>query len=189
MPRTTAAVAAETSRRVLDTARAVFAAEGFAAASLDDIARRAGVTRGAVYHHYDGKAGLFRAVAEVAQAEVAGRIVAAAEANADPVAQLRAGCHGFLDAITDGDTARLLLVEAPAALGWEAWRELDAAAGARELREALDTADVADAEATAHLLNGAMNEAALWLVERPGDEAARTAAHTALDRLLDAVVA
>lgn len=190
MPRTSAAVAAETARQVLDWATAVFIQEGYGAASVDDIARRAGVTRGAVYHHYEGKAGLFRAVAERAQQQVAARVVAQAERHDDPAEQLRLGCHAFLDAITDGDTARLLLIEAPAALGWGAWRELDAAASARELREGLAAAAALPADqldAATQLLSGAMNDAALWLAERPADATARRAAHAVLDRLVDAV--
>ncbi|MDW4572327.1 helix-turn-helix domain-containing protein [Microbacterium sp. M3] len=190
MPRATAAVAAETARRVLEVARDRFAADGFAAASVDDIARRAGVTRGAVYHHYDGKLGLFVAVAERLQAEIAARVVAEAEKETDAAAQLRAGSHAFLDAITDDRAARILLVDAPAALGWSRWRELDAAASGRELREAVEALETVPedlVDALAQQLSGAMNEAALWLADRPGDARAREAAHSALDLLLVAL--
>lgn len=190
MPRASAADAAETARRVREAARAVFTEDGFAAASVDEIARRAGVTRGAVYHHYGDKPGLFSAVADDAQQAVARAVTAAAAEEPSPDAQLRAGCHAFIDAITAGDTARLLLVEAPAALGWAEWRRMDAAASGRELVEALAaTGSVADdqLEAMAQLLSGAMNESALWLAERPSDAAARRSAHAALDVLVDAV--
>lgn len=190
MPRASAADAAETARRILETAASVFAADGVADASLNDIARLADVTRGAVYHHFGGKPGLVRAVVEHAQQGVAARIVATAESHTDPIEALRAGCHGFVDAVTEGDTARLLLVEAPAALGWTTWREIDAAAGARELREGIAAAtslSPTDVDAATQLLNGAMNDAALWLSERPRDTAARRAVHGMLDRLVDAV--
>ncbi|WP_374977858.1 TetR/AcrR family transcriptional regulator [Microbacterium trichothecenolyticum] len=190
MPRTSAAVAAETARRVWEVARDRFATDGFAAASVDDIARQAGVTRGAVYHHYDGKLGLFSAVAEQLQTEIAARVVTAAEEETDAASQLRAGSHAFLDAITDDRAARILLVDAPAALGWSRWRELDAAASGRELREAvaaLGTVPGDLVEAVTQQLSGAMNEAALWLADRPGDARARGAAHGALDLLLDAL--
>lgn len=190
MPRASATDAAETARRVLEAAREVFAADGFAAASLDDIARRAGVTRGAVYHHYDGKSGLFRAVAEQLQAEVAARVVAEAERKADAAGQLRAGSHAFLDAITDDRAARVLLIDAPAVLGWTRWRELDAAASGRELREAVEALGTVRPElvdALTQQLSGAMNEAALWLADAGDDATAREAAHAALDLILDAV--
>ncbi|WP_109209305.1 MULTISPECIES: TetR/AcrR family transcriptional regulator [Microbacterium] len=190
MPRASAADAAETARRVREVAGERFAAEGFGTASVDDIARRAGVTRGAVYHHYDGKLGLFRAVVESLQSEIAARVVAEAEKQTDAAAQLRAGSHAFLDAITDDRAARVLLVDAPAALGWPQWRELDAAASGRELREAivaLGTVAPELVDALTAQLSGAMNEAALWLADRPGDERARAAAHAALDLVLDPI--
>lgn len=187
MPRATAADAAETARRILDVATAQFAARGFAAASVDDIAQAAGVTRGAVYHHYSSKPGLFAAVAAAQQARVADAIVAA---TVEQGTALRDGSHAFLDAITDGDSARILLVDGPSALSWEEWRRLDEQGPAAELRTGLAEAGVAEAllgPLTA-ALSGAMNELALWLSERPDDAAARTRAHEALDRLLDAVV-
>lgn len=94
----------------------LFAERGFAEVSLDDVAAAAGVTRGAVYHHYRSKSGLFGAVAAQLQAGVAEAVVAAAEEAGDlPGEQLRAGCHAFLDAITAGPAARILLIDAPAA--------------------------------------------------------------------------
>jgi AcrR family transcriptional regulator len=199
MPRASAADAAATARRVLLVAADQLADRGHAAVSLDDVARAAGVTRGAVYHHYGSKNGLFLAVAGHLQAEVSAAVVAAAEAEAGqpadgadpgPAAALRAGRHAFLDAITAPGTFRVLLVDAPAVLGWQEWRRLDAEHSGRHLREALaDVGVPADLlDATAAQLSGAMNESALWCAERPDDDAARRAAHRALDRLLDAVV-
>ena len=192
MPRTSAAVAAETARRVLEVACDRFAADGYAAASVDDIARRARVTRGAVYHHYESKRGLFLAVVRHLQAAVAERVIRAAEGETDAASQLRAGSHAFLDAITDGGSARVLLADAPAVLGWETWRAVDAEASGRELREAVEalgTVSAPLADALTQQLSGAMNEAALWLAERASDTEARAAAHDALDVLIDAVAA
>ena len=190
MPRATAADAAATARDVLKQATELFAARGFADVSLDDVAQAANVTRGAVYHHFRNKAGLFRAVAAQLQAEVATAVVTAAEAAGEgPHAQLRAGSHAFLDAITKGAAARVLLVEAPAVIGWSQWRELDAENSVVHLRQALAEVGV-EAElldAMTAQLSGAMNEAALWLAERPGDITAHASAHKALDQLLKAV--
>lgn len=188
MPRASAADAAATARRILDTATAHFAAHGYAAASVDDIARAAGVTRGAVYHHYDSKPGLFAAVAAAAQERVASAIATATRDTPGPAA-LRDGSHAFLDAITAGTAARVLLVDGPAVLGWEQWRRLDAEGPEQELRAGLREAGVpsAQVDALTAALSGAMNELALWLAARPDDTAARRQAHRALDRLLDAV--
>ncbi|EOM76067.1 TetR family transcriptional regulator [Rhodococcus rhodnii] len=190
MPRTSAAVAARTAQQVLESAADLFASHGFAAVSLDDVARAAGVTRGAVYHHYRNKAGLFGAVVAHLQRRVAAAVVAAAEAAGDdPHAQLAAGSHAFLDAITAATAARVLLVEAPPVVGWDEWRRLDAENSGAHLRDALITAGVDDdlVDALSAQLSGAMNEAALWIAAHPDDAAARDRAHAALDRLLAAV--
>ncbi|WP_308800058.1 TetR/AcrR family transcriptional regulator [Agromyces silvae] len=203
MPRATAAAAAETARVVLAAATELFGARGYADVSLEDVAEAAGVTRGAVYHHYANKPGLFRAVAAGLQDAVAGSVVAAADAASHGRAtdasgdtnsafeELRAGSHAFLDAITAAPAARVLLVDAPAVIGWAEWRELDAANSARHLREALASLGTPDdlLDALTAQLSGAMNEAALQLAARPADASARAAAHRALDRLLEAAVA
>ena len=192
MPRATAADAAATGRRVLDAALHHFAAHGYSRTSLDAVARTAGVTRGAVYHHYNGKPALFAAAAQRLHAQVGDAVAAAADAaGPSPRDQLAAGSHAFLDAITADGAARVLLTDGPAALGWAAWRALDEAHSGTHLREALAAAGVGPdlCGALAVQLSGAMNDAALWLSERPGDAAARTAAHRALDRLLAAALA
>lgn len=191
MPRATAAAAALTADRILEAAAQLFANRGFAEVSLDDVARAAEVTRGAVYHHYRNKAGLFEAVAERLQSEVADAVVAAAERAGDsPKGQLRAGSHAFLDAITAGSAARTLLIDAPAVIGWQEWRRLDVEHSAAHLRDALRDAGVSSdqLEATTALLSGAMNETALWIMQQEDAGSARAQAHRALDELLGAYV-
>lgn len=191
MARASAAAAARTAQTVLTTATTAFAEHGYAGVSLEDIARSAGVTRGAIYHHFTNKVGLFTAVAEHLQAGVAAAVVRAAQdVGTAATAQLRAGSHGFLDAITAGPAVQVLLIDAPAVLGWQQWRTQDAAHSGSHLRQALASAGVPPAlrEATAVQLSGAMNEAALWLAQHLGDPGAREAAHLVLDRLLDSVL-
>jgi AcrR family transcriptional regulator len=191
VPRASAAAAAHTAHQVLVSATELFAARGFAEVSLDDVAQAAQVTRGAVYHHYQNKAGLFLAVAARLQSQVADAVVAAADrAGADAREQLRAGSHAFLDAITAGTAVRVLLVDAPAAVGWQEWRRLDEANSGRHLREALREAGVADdlLDALTAQLSGAMNEAALWIAQQADRPAASKQAHAALDRLLAAAL-
>lgn len=191
MPRATAAAAAQTARVVLEAATDLFIERGAAAVSLEQVAQAAGVTRGAVTHHYGSKAGMVRAVAGALQAEVAAAVVVAAQDQTHATDRLRAGSHAFLDTITAGPAARLLLVEVPAVIGWTQWRELDAAASETHLREALADCGIEgpELEAVTAQLSGAMNEAALRLADRPGDTAYRDAAHAVLDRLIDAVAA
>lgn len=187
MPRASAAEAARTAERVLESATGLFASRGFAAVSLEDVAHTAGVTRGAVYHHYRNKIGLFRAVAERLQSHVAAAVVTAAEgAGALPSDQLRAGSHAFLDAITSGAAVRILLIDGPSVVGWQEWRRLDAENSATHLRDVLQEVGVVDEllDATTAQLSGAMNEAALWIAQHENPEKARAQARTTLNTLL-----
>lgn len=191
MARASAAEAARTARSVLDCATALFRERGFSKVSLDDVAKASGVTRGAVYHHYGSKVGLFLAVAAGLQKQVAGAVVAAAEAaGIDPREQLSAGSHAFLETITGQDMVQVLMVDGPAVVGWQEWRRLDSANSVTHLREALASvgtpAEVLDAM-TAQL-SGAMNEAALWVAQHPEPAVARAQAHQALQGLLGAAV-
>ncbi|MFK4730915.1 TetR family transcriptional regulator [Agromyces mediolanus] len=192
MPRASADDAARTARSIVDTATRLFAETGYADVALEDVAAAAGVTRGAVYHHYGSKRGLFTAVVARLQEEVAAAVVAAAEeAGPDAAAQLRAGCLAFLDAVTDAAAIRTLLVDAPAVIGWAEWRQLDAEHSVVHLREALAATGLSGAllDPLTAMLSGAMNDAALWLAEHPADPAAREAARLSLAVLVDAAVA
>jgi AcrR family transcriptional regulator len=189
MPRASAADAALTAQKVLDAALKCFTRHGYHATSVDQIAKSAGVTRGAVYHHFHDKTGLLRAIVRAGHERVAAYVVARAEPHEDdPVALLRSGCHAFVDGVTHDEAARLILIDGPAALGWTEWRALDEAASMNELREALALlVPTAEVEALTRLLSGAMNEGVLWLIHRPDDQEARDAIHRALDQLVDAV--
>ncbi|GAB3820898.1 TetR/AcrR family transcriptional regulator [Tessaracoccus terricola] len=191
MARASAAEAARTAGSVLECATSLFRERGFSKVSLDDVAKASGVTRGAVYHHYGSKLGLFLAVADGLQKRVAEAVVAAAEAaGSDPRKQLSAGSHAFLETITGQDMVQVLMVDGPAVVGWQEWRRLDSANSVTHLREVLASTgtptEVLDAM-TAQL-SGAMNEAALWVAQHPDAAAARAQAHQALQRLLDAAV-
>ncbi|MBF6548743.1 TetR/AcrR family transcriptional regulator [Nocardia brasiliensis] len=179
----------ETRRALLHTSRRLFAAKGYGAVGLSEIVSATGVTKGALYHHFDSKSALFGAVLEQVQQEVGARVSAAAEAVTDPWDQLVTGCETFLTACTDPEIQRIMLIDGPAVLGWNEWRALDAAASARHLAEALQTlidTGVLARQPVApltHLLSGAMNEAALWLATTT-DPRALTDTKAALRRLL-----
>ncbi|MCP2267473.1 TetR/AcrR family transcriptional regulator [Promicromonospora thailandica] len=181
---------AATRRALLAEGRRRFAADGYHDVVLADVARAVGVTKGAAYHHFEGKGGLFRAVVAQVQQELGERVARAADAHRDPWDQLRAGCHAFLAAGRDPDVRRILLVDAPAVLGWDEWRAMDEDSSARHLSEVLTTLVEAGVvpdqpvEPLARLLSGAMNEAALWLARDPDPQASEQA-ERALDGLLD----
>ncbi len=155
----------------------LFAAEGYAAVRLEQVAAAAGVTRGAVYHHFASKRGLFAAVLAQAHAEVGESVAAAADRaradHGDPWDGVMAGCRMFLQASASSAVRRILLLDGPAVVGWQAWRDQDAAASGHHLDDALaELASLgllatASVPATGALLSGAMNEAALWVAGHP----------------------
>lgn len=178
-----------TRQALLDTAERLFSRDGYGAVGLPAVVAGAGVTKGALYHQFDGKEALFTAVLERTAERVAERVVAAAAAFPDdPWAQLLAGSRAFLDAATDPATVRIMLVDGPAVLGWAAWRELDERTSGRHLAGALtalvEAGELAPrpVEPLARLLSGAMNELATWLAAPGGD---REQAWAALAGVLD----
>ncbi|MFG1854299.1 TetR/AcrR family transcriptional regulator [Actinomadura geliboluensis] len=181
---------AATRRALLAEGRRRFAADGYHDVVLAEVAQAVGVTKGAAYHHFESKAGLFRAVVAEVQQELGARVAAAADQHDDPWEQLRAGCRAFLSAGSDPVVRRIVLIDAPAVLGWDEWRAMDEDSSARHLAEALEDLVKAGVitdqpvEPLARLLSGAMNEAALWLARSPAPQAlAQT--EQALDRLLN----
>src|SRR5207247_3458166 len=108
---------AEATRDALiASARRLFARRGYADVPIEEIVRRARVTRGALYHHFRDKADLFRAVFESAQQDLAKQLHAAAMAQPDPARHLEVGSHAFLDACTKPDVQRIVLLDGPAVL-------------------------------------------------------------------------
>lgn len=192
-PRKTKAEQREaTIHALLTVAQQTFASVGYAAASTEEIVAQADVTRGALYHHFGSKQGLFEAVLRAVQTDVANRIAAAA-AQPDAWDQLVAGCYAFLAASTDPAIQQIMLIDGPAVLGYQAWRQLDAETSGQLLEEVL--AELRDANiiqplpvtALHHLLSGAMNEAALWIAQAPNPHSALQEANVALGALLAAL--
>jgi AcrR family transcriptional regulator len=188
--RTNADRSEETRRRLLEVARRLFAERGFAATPTEEIVREGGVTRGALYHHFRDKQDLFRAVVEELQQQIVQRIEAAAAGAADLWSGLQAGLHAFLDACLDPAVQRIVLLDAPAALGWAEWRELDERYGIRLLRDALQglmeagLLEPQPADPLAHLLLGALSAAGLLIAEAADTATARAEVGATLERLL-----
>lgn len=186
----TRAVQKERTRAALvREARRLFAAEGYGPVGVAAVVDAVGVTKGAFYHHFDGKAGLFRAVLTQVQEDVADAVVAAAGRAPDPWRSFVAGCEAFLAESLHPDVGRIMLVDGPAVLGWDEWRAIDEATSGRHLADALTGLMAAGelaaqpVEPLARLLSGAMNEAALWLAQTGAAELDGTRA--ALVRLLE----
>ncbi|MFS8934416.1 TetR/AcrR family transcriptional regulator [Cupriavidus taiwanensis] len=152
----------EATRQALtEAARALFVSRGYGDTSTPDVCAAAGITRGALYHHFADKRDLFRHVLAEEAAAVAADIEAATPAGQeDPAGALLSGAPAYLQAMTVPGRTRLLLVEGPAVLGLREMLALDEANAARTLREGLEAAGV-DAGGVAPLLSAAFDRAAL----------------------------
>nr|WP_193337521.1 TetR/AcrR family transcriptional regulator [Devosia beringensis] len=158
-----------TQRVLIAAARRLFASQGFAATGTPEIVAAAGVTRGALYHHFADKAALFQVVVEEEHALLAMAIngATAGEDEPGPVKALIAGGDAFLDAMQDEGRRRILLVDAPSVLGRAAVDAIDARHGLRTLIEGVAAAIEAKAIRDlpvlplAYLLNALFDRAAL----------------------------
>jgi AcrR family transcriptional regulator len=181
--------AARTRGALVAAARELFAEQGFAATSRDAIAARAGVTRGALYHHFDSKTALAAAVVAALQTELVARVVSAARDGVDVRDQLHRGCRAYMDACADPTVARIV-VEAPAVLGVSACRALDAEACLPLLEDAFarardESMEVpGDPDVAAILLLGFLNEAASIVAATPFNRARREAVTRTVDAFL-----
>jgi AcrR family transcriptional regulator len=181
-----------TTAALIAAARELFAERGYAAVGTEEIVQRAGVTRGALYHHFkDGKEQLFRAVLVELSAELVRQVVALASAAGDPFEELVVGCEGFLDACARPDVQRIMLVDGPSVLGWDVLREIDSgyALGALEaaLQGAMDAGALspAPANAVAHVLLGALDEAVMVIARADDQATAREEMGKTVRRLLE----
>ena len=193
--RTQAERAADTRDALISAARPLFASLGFAEASLETIVRDAGVTRGALYHHFADKTELFAAVFEQVEGEMAARMVeaVAAAGQSDPVEIMRLCAGLWLDACAEPEIQRIVLLEALAVLGWERWSDI----GHRYnigfvtalLANGIESGSIPlqPIEATALTIMGALREATLYIARADDHQQARADAGAVMDRLLDAL--
>lgn len=152
----------ETMRAALLRAgRDLFVRNGFAATGTPDIALAAGVTRGALYHHFRDKADLFAEVVRAEATAIAAEIEASGSIGLTPIETLIQGGEAFLTAMRIQGRARLLLVEAPAALGSDHLAHMDALIRARGLETGLQAAGIEQPGPLATLLSAAYDRAAL----------------------------
>jgi AcrR family transcriptional regulator len=150
--------------------RKLFVNSGFAATGTPEIVAAAGVTRGALYHHFQDKQALFAAVIRAEAEAIATEIEAAGYGGLTPVEALIRGGEAFLAAMRAAGRARLMLVEAPAVLDAATLAEIDAETGGRTLEAGLAAAGVSEPRVLAGLLSAAYDRAALAIDqgEAPG---------------------
>ena len=182
-----------TRAKLVRAARELFAKRGYADVGTEEIVRRARVTRGALYHHFEDKRDLFRAVHEQIEGEVTDRIGAALgdAGSEDPVEALRTAARTFLDACTEPEIARITLLDAPSVLGWAEWRRIDEKYGLGLTIAGLNTGMEAGrlrrrpVRPLAHLLLAAMGEAGMVIANAEDPNAARAEVEPAILSLLD----
>jgi AcrR family transcriptional regulator len=167
--KTTARQPEATRAALVAAARALFAERGYAGVGTEEIVQRAGVTRGALYHHFSDKEDLMRAVLHNLSRELAEASATAALKETDQWRQILAAVDAFLDACTDPAVQRIMMTDAPSVLGWDEWREIDTQYGLglikASLEQAMETGLIArqPVDPLAHLLVGALDEAAMYI--------------------------
>ena len=159
---------AATIRRILDTARGLFATQGYEAVSIDTIAAAAGLTKGACYHHFASKRDLFERLIDEVQGTIAARLTEMAGPPSGPPSprSIATGAVAYLRLANDPAVRTLLLVDGPSVMGWQRWREIDDRHFAGRVRGGVTyllgpAANADQIEAATRVTMGAIMEAAL----------------------------
>lgn len=182
-----------TRRALLRSARSVFASRGFAGAGIEEIAARARVTTGALYHHFASKRDLFQAVAEQVEQELMERATTAAAGQPGPWEMLEAGIEVMLDACAARDVQRIIFRDAPNVLGLANWRAIEERYAFGQLRHLLgaliekDEITTSPVDLQARVLLAVLSEVAESIAGAADPAAAREHGSELLERLLGAL--
>jgi AcrR family transcriptional regulator len=180
-----------TRAALIDAARQLFSEKGYAAVGTHELVQRAGTTRGAMYHHFPDKRELFRAAYEETERELVEGLAQELATIEDPWEALVSGMRWFFDISTQPQLMRMGLIDGPAVLGWEAWREIGDRYGlgvtSAGLQRAMDAGVLrpADVDRLAHLLLAALGEAAMMLVNAADPAAEREPVEATLLAMLE----
>jgi AcrR family transcriptional regulator len=185
-----------TRQQLIDVARQLFTERGYAGTSVEDIIERAGVARGALYHHFPGKDALFAAVYQVVQAEVATAVVTAALAADDPARAVYTGLSAFLDACLQPEFRQIVVLDSVPVLQRRAWEKGGTEPSERTEPSELDMLSQVltpmaaaylpglDMGALAYVALGGLYGAALHIALSPEPATARAQADAVLDTLI-----
>jgi AcrR family transcriptional regulator len=180
-----------TRERIVQTARRLFTASGYEGTSTETVLQESGVSRGALYHHFENKQALFAAVLEAVEADIAQTTARAAANREDPVEALRAGFDAFLGLACDPEVRQIVLIDAHSVVGWQKWREIDERHGFGRLKAGLkkiaatgrmrpDMVDI-----FAHMLLASLFEVAFLIARSPDPAEALRTGRSAMNQLLD----
>jgi AcrR family transcriptional regulator len=182
-----------TRGRLVATARRLFAEQGFAATSTEEILEAASVSRGAMYHHFSSKTELFQAAFEAVEDDLTAEVLTAAAAESEPVRQLSRGFASFLDQCLRAEVQRIVMLEGPTVLGWDTWHELDERYAFGSLKAVLGrlaeqgrlAPDAIDP--WAHLLLGALMQAGMVVARAEDPDSAKRAMTATFEQILSAI--
>ncbi|MBO0730430.1 MAG: TetR/AcrR family transcriptional regulator [Acidimicrobiaceae bacterium] len=178
-----------TREHLVAAATDLFAEHGYDHTSIDAVLEKTGVSRGSLYHHFSSKQALFEAAVHRLEAQVGEAVTAEALAagDPDPAAALRAGCLAWIRLAGDPVVRRVLLIDAPAVLGWRRWREIEEQYAFGTTKEVVHMAaeqgrlplEVVDP--LAHMVLASVNELALLIALSDDVPAAQASAQAAVD--------
>jgi AcrR family transcriptional regulator len=180
-----------TREDLVSAAVLLFARDGYEATSVEVVLKHTGISRGALYHHFDNKQALFEAALRRVHADAVQATIDAARGADDGVVALKAGCVAWIKMARDPKVSRIVLIDAPAVVGWQRWRDIDNEHSFGVVRAGLNAAarrglvPEALVEPLGHVLLATLNELALLIVVATDAEAAELSALATLDLFLE----
>ena len=183
-----------TRGQLIEVATRLFAEHGYEGTSIEAVLSAAGVSRGALYHHFAGKEALFEAVVSAVSEQVTVELTEAVRGCADPLDAMRTAAVAWIDLAADPVIQRIVLVDAPSVLGWDRWRAMDdgrTLGAMRAMLQAISDSGRLPAELVgpfSHMILAALDEIVMVIARAPDSTAAvaegRMAVQALLDRLL-----
>jgi AcrR family transcriptional regulator len=180
-----------TRGQLIEVATGLFAAHGYEGTSIEAVLTAAGVSRGALYHHFAGKEALFAAVLGAVSERITAQITEVVSGCTDPVDAVRTGALGWIDLAGDPVIQQIMLVDAPSVLGWEQWRAMDEGrtVGAMQamLQAVSDTGRLPGELVVpfAHMILAALDEAAMVVARAADTQLAAAEERKAVEEFLD----
>lgn len=180
-----------TREQLVEVATRLFAEHGYEGTSIEAVLTAAGVSRGALYHHFAGKEALFEAALSAVSDRVMAELVTEIQSRSDPVDALRTGALAWITLAADPVIQRIMLLDAPSVLGWDRWRDMDDGRTLGAMRAMLQ--GVSDSgrlppelvSPFAHMILGALDEIAMVVARAADSTAAVAEGRHAVEELLN----
>ena len=190
VPGKRAAQGRATRGQLIEVATGLFADHGYEGTSIEAVLTAAGVSRGALYHHFAGKEALFTAVLEALSERITAQLTEIISGCTDPVDAVRTSALAWIDLAGDPVIQRIMLVDAPSVLGWEQWRAMDegrTVGAMRAMLQAVSDTGRLPGELVgpfAHMILAALDEAALIVARAPDSRVAVAEERHAVEEFL-----